>query len=344
MNTTDHNRTTITVGALTGRPNCPASRVRIRQYIPRLAPLGITVKDHIPVFADSCGLPSPFKIAARLPALYKTRHVDLTWISRMLVQGHLTFERFLHRPRIMDVDDAIWLNWPFAKWAVPHAARHMDAVIAGNNYLANYFQQYCPTVYVLPTCVDIARYHPRPTPDNEPEKFTIGWTGLASNYRFLQPLQPVLARFLTDHRRAHIALLSDKPYQHNLPPNRVTFTTWSPQNEAAALHQYSVGIMPLHDDPWSRGKCSFKMLQYMAVGLPVVVSPVGMNKEVLQKAHVGFGPSTPDDWYDALDTLYRDWNLQRQLGKKGRQIVEAFYSTDIATQELARIIKKTAAH
>jgi len=82
----------------------------------------------------------------------------------------------------------------------------------------------------------------------------------------------------------------------------------------------------------------------MAVGLPVVVSPVGMNKEVLQKAHVGFGPSTPDDWYDALDTLYRDWNLQRQLGKKGRQIVEAFYSTDIATQELARIIKKTAAH
>jgi len=341
MNTMNNDNRTITVGALTGRPNGPSSRVRIRQYIPRLALSGIVVQDHIPFFADSCGLPSPFKIAARIPALFRTRHVDLVWISRMLVQGHQTFERFLQRPRVMDVDDAIWLNWPFGKWAVPNAARHMDAIIAGNNYLANYFQQYCPTVYVVPTCVDISRYQIRPATANEPEKFIIGWTGLASNYRFLEPLEPVLARFLQDHPRAQIALLSNKPWQHKLPPDRVTFTSWTPLNEANALHHYSVGVMPLHDDPWSRGKCSFKMLQYMAVALPVIVSPVGMNKEVLEKGDIGFGPNTPQQWYDALDTLYRDWSLQRRLGQKGRQIVESFYSTDTGTRELARIIKMT---
>lgn len=332
----------LTVAALTGRVNSPASRVRIRQYIGRLAADGIEVQDHIPVFATGCGLPSPFKMAARLPGLWRSRPADLVWIIRTLVQGYECFERFLHRPRLMDVDDAIWLNRPFGRWTVPDVARHMDAITVGNNYLADYFHKYCRAVYVVPTCIDLSRYHLRDESAGEPDKFVIGWTGLSSNYRYLEAIEPVLARFLQDHGRATVSLLANKPWQsREIPPDRLTFTAWTAHNEAQALHDYSVGIMPLGDDRWTRGKCSFKMLQYMAVGLPVIVSPVGMNKEVLEQGEIGLGPTTPQGWYEALEALYHDWDLQRRLGAQGRHVVETYYSAEVAAGQLARIIRRT---
>ena len=101
----------ITVAALTAGLNTPSSRFRIRQYTARLAEHGIIIKEHIPFFEKSCGLPSPFKAAARIPALWRTRDADLIWLGKELVQGYETFERFLKRPRLMDVDDTIWLNF-----------------------------------------------------------------------------------------------------------------------------------------------------------------------------------------------------------------------------------------
>ena len=101
----------------------------------------------------------------------------------------------------------------------------------------------------------------------------------------------------------------------------------------------SVGIMPLDDTPWTRGKCSFKMLQYMAVGLPVIVSPVGMNVDVLAKGQVGFSAQSQDQWYQALETLYKDHQLQRQLGNNGRAVIEQFYDADKIAVNLADIYK-----
>jgi glycosyltransferase involved in cell wall biosynthesis len=331
----------IKVAALTGGLNDPGSRFRIRQYIPRLANKDIVVREYIPYFGKSCGLPSPFKTCARIPAIFQSRDADLVWISRELVQGYETFERLLKRPRVMDVDDAIWLSWPLGRITAADIARAMDTVVVGNNYLAEYFGRYCKKVHVLPTAIDLARYQLRPNLAGEPpEKFVIGWTGLACNYRYLRTVAPVLQQFIQDHKQTELMLISNLPWKYNLPSaDKVKFITWSKENEVTSLYSMSVGIMPLIDDRWTKGKCSFKMLQYMAVGLPVVVSPVGMNRDVLQKGNCGFAAASPDEWYEALDCLYNDWSLQTKLGRAGRKVVEDFYNADIVATELANIFK-----
>jgi glycosyltransferase involved in cell wall biosynthesis len=334
----------VKVAALTGELNAPGSRFRIRQYIPHLAQQGIVVDDHILFFKKSWPVPSALKRAvARIPSLLRSRDADLVWVSRELVGGYETFERLLKRPRMMDIDDAIWLNWPFGRFVARDIARAMDAVVVGNTYLADYFGRYCKNIYIVPTAVDLNRYKLRPAGCERREKFVIGWTGLASNYKYVNLVEPVLHRFMQEHDRAELMLVSDFAWKSELlPTEKVRFIPWSAENEATVLHSMSVGIMPLPDDEWSRGKCSFKMLQYMAVGLPVVVSPVGMNRELLAKAEVGFAASTPDEWYEALERLYDDRPLQVKLGQAGRQVVERFYNADTVASELARIIKSLA--
>jgi len=335
---------TITVAALTGGVNTPSSRFRIRQYIQRLAKLGIAVEEHIPFFQKSCGLPSPFKAAARIPAVLRCRKADIVWIGKELVQGYETFERLLKRPRIMDVDDAIWLNFPFGRFAAADIARSMDTVIAGNSYLAEYFSQYCKNVYTVPTAIDLDRYRLRPNMDGpEPEKFVIGWTGLACNHKHLDHIETALRRFLWENDRAELIIISNRPWKHkSLPSAKVQFIAWTKENEATSLHLMSVGIMPLIDDRWTRGKCSFKMLQYMAVGLPVIVSPVGMNRDILEKGDIGFGVTSQQQWYESLKNLYNNWELQKQSGRSGRQIVEQFYNADTIAEQLAQIFKSTS--
>ena len=345
----DHNNTNntqpIKVAALTGGLNTPSSRFRIRQYVTRLAEYNVAVTEHVPFFEKSCGLPSPFKMCARIPALFRSRDADIVWLGKELVKGYETFERLLKRPRMMDVDDAIWLGRPFGRFAAADIARVMDAIVVGNNYLADYFSRYCKNIYIVPTAIDLNRYQLRPDLDSEPpEKFIIGWTGLACNYKYLKPIESVLQQFVLEHKQAELVLISDKSWKHKLlPPDKVKFVPWSEQNEAAVLHLFSVGIMPLKDDKWTRGKCSFKMLQYMAAGLPVVVSPVGLNRDILQKADIGFAATSPDEWYDALKTLYSDWSLQVKLGRAGRKVVEQFYNADIIAIELAQIFEKLVA-
>lgn len=333
----------IKVAALTGGVNTPSSRFRIRQYVSRLAAHGVAVQEHIPFFGESCGFPSPFKIAARIPALFSTRDADVIWISRDLVQGYETFERLLKRPRIMDVDDAIWLSLPFGRITMPHIARGMDGIVAGNDYLAEYYSRYCKDVHVVPTAIDLDRYRVRKTPESEPDRFVIGWTGLACNYKFFKIISPALKQFLTDHERAELLLVSNRDWKQNvLPADRIKFIPWSMENEALVLHSMSVGIMPLIDDKWTKGKCSFKMLQYMAAGLPVITSPVGMNAQVLDKGDIGFSVVTSEQWYDALETLYKSWSLQKQMGIAGRKVVEEFFSADVIAGKLAKILKSAA--
>ncbi|AQT69626.1 sugar transferase, PEP-CTERM/EpsH1 system associated [Anaerohalosphaera lusitana] len=327
----------IKIAALTAGKNTPSTRFRIRQYAERLESHGVTVEEHIPFFEKSCGLPSPFKAAARIPALFRSRSADLIWIGKELVQGYPTFEKLLKRPRVLDADDAIWLNFPLGRVAAPFIARNMDTVVAGNSYLADHFSQYNQNVHIVPTAIDLNRYTPRQI-DTEPETFTIGWTGLACNNKYLDDIEQPLKEFLTAHQNTRLVVLSNKPWKHNsLPPDQVEFIRWTPENEATTLHRFSVGIMPLPDNKWTRGKCSFKMLQYMAAALPVIASPVGMNKDVFQKGEIGFPADTPKKWRQALEDLYKNWNAQKQMGQTGRLIIEQNYNADTIAAQLAKI-------
>ncbi len=330
----------IRVAALTGGRNSPAARFRVRQYIPRLEGQGLHVREYIPFFYENCGWPSPFKAASHLPGLLGSRRADLTWIGRELVRGYETFERLLKRPRVLDVDDAIWLDWPLGRYALPHIARGMDAIVAGNAFLAEWFSRYCGNITVLPTALDLSRYAPRPKPPAPTDRFTIGWTGAADSFPFLERIQEALLRFLDGHPDSEVLIVAERPWRTTaIPAGRLRFVRWNERIEVDVLHDMTVGIMPLPDSEWARGKCSFKMLQYMAVGLPVVVSPVGMNAEVLAKGDIGFGVTTMDDWYQALETLYRDRSLRVAMGRAGRTVVERHFSADNIADALAALFR-----
>ena len=334
---TTETQNNITIAALTGGVNTPSSRFRVRQYIPRLADHNVIVDEIIPYFEKSCGLPSPFKTASRIPAIFRSRKADIIWLNKELVQGYATFERLLKRPRVLDADDSLWLNPPLGKFAIPHIAKGMDAVIAGNSYLADYFSRYCDNIHIVPTAIDLDRYQLRKT---APSKFVIGWTGLACNYQYMDTIADALKSFLTDHKDAELMLLSNRPWQTaDLPAGQVRFVPWTKENETTALHEMSVGIMPLPDTKWTKGKCGFKMLQYMAAALPVIVSPVGMNRDILEKGSIGFAATSSADWYDALKTLYNDQNLQTTQGKQGRKVIEEHYNADKIAAKLANIFK-----
>ena len=335
------NTKNIQVAAITGGVRTPSARFRVRQYINKLASTGIEVKEHLPYFEKSCGLPSPFKAAARIPALFRSRQADIIWLNKELVKGYPTFERMLKRPRVLDVDDAIWNSRPLGKTAVPYIAKAMDAVIAGNGYLANYFDKYCSNVYIVPTAIDLTRYTPRTlNPQDSSEKFVIGWTGLACNYKYLDEIVPALRIILSENSNAELMIVSNKPWRNpRIDPDRIQFIHWSPENETAILRRMSVGIMPLIDDEWTKGKCSFKMLQYMAVSLPVIASPVGMNKDVYEKGRIGFSAKSQDEWIDAMKTLYNDFDLQIEMGKTGRGIVEKYYNANKIAEELSQIFR-----
>lgn len=334
----------ITLAALTTGFNRPAPRFRMRQYIGRLAKHGVVVTEHMPFSEKTCYFPGPFKAVNRIASLFRSREADLVWLGREFAVGYETFERLLKRPRILDVDDAVWLHRPFGRFTMPDIARAMDAVTAGNSYLAEYFGKYCKKVYVVPTAIDLDRFTLRPESVNKSsEKFVIGWTGTSSNFKYLDTIESVLARFMQEYDGVELILIADRAWEHRLlPPEKVRFVRWSVEEEVRVLHSMSVGLMPLADDKWTRGKCAFKMLQYMAVGLPVIVSPVGMNRDVMEKADIGLAASSPDEWYEALVSLYKDRSLGVKLGLEGRKVIEQFYNADIVAHDLADIFKSLA--
>jgi glycosyltransferase involved in cell wall biosynthesis len=199
----------------------------------------------------------------------------MVMLQREMISSHLTLERFTPSPRVLDVDDAIHLlrGGDFAR----KLAQISDRVIAGNSYLAEWYSAWNRDVVILPTAVDADRYVPAPAVGRD--MIVIGWIGTSANFGYLETLAPALARVVAEHPHVHIKIVSDRaPAFSALAPDRWSFVKWGEASEISDIQSMDIGIMPLADSPWARGKCSFKMLQYMACGLPVVVSPVGMGR------------------------------------------------------------------
>ena len=312
--------------------------VEVTEYIPRVAqsmPLpgrlaGLRRRHLAPLTAAWLGLHA----VSRLPAIAASRHSDLVWLERSFVPGLERLTRLLKPPIVLDADDAIWLEG-LAGRSTPTLAARVDAVIAGNRYLADWFSQYCQRVYIVPTAVDCRRYltPARPGPRHG---VVLGWTGTSGNFGYLTAIQPALARVLREVPGASLLVVADRPPELPLLAGRpVTFERWSEAAEVSALHRMDIGLMPLADDPWTRGKCSFKMLQYMAAELPTVVSPVGMNKEVLGLGESGLEALTTDDWTEALLTLAADPDRRRAMGKVGRAVVERHFDVPVVAAHIA---------
>jgi glycosyltransferase involved in cell wall biosynthesis len=350
----------IKITALTSGKNVPSARFRVRQHIAPLRSRGIYIREYSPVI-DKYAPPPPFltfsnatcftlirafwkcvKLSARLPGTLGSWKSELTWLEREMYPGSLTLEPFLKHPIVLDVDDAIWLTEPFGWNAARKIARIADVVLAGNHYIADWFSQYSQDVRIVPTAIDSDRIRPRNFQSFERthRPFIIGWTGTSSNYPALYQIEEVLDEFLKNHA-AELWVIADLPPRFSaLRSDKVHYIKWDPKREITILGKMDVGLMPLPSDPWSLGKCSFKMLQYMAAGLPVVVSPIGMNNEVLAMGDIGFSAVTHDDWYEALSCLYEDSKLAYGYGTNGRVIVENHFSRRVISTILAGIFKE----
>jgi glycosyltransferase involved in cell wall biosynthesis len=220
----------------------------------------------------------------------------------------------------------------------------VDAVIAGNRYLADWYRQHNERVYVLPTAVDTNVY--RPISDEARVRrsvCTIGWMGTSGNFPHLELARSAVEAVAQGRDDVRVLIVSDRrPDGWKFDDKRFTFREWSEITEVSDLQDMDVGLMPLQSSAWTRGKCSFKMLQYLAVGIPVVVTPVGMNKEVLSGADVGFAASDENGWLSALAALCDDETLRRRMGNSGRQLVEKVYSTKIVGGEFASILRNVS--
>ncbi len=328
----------IKVTALSGRRYDPASRFRIRQFIRPLAQFGIDVSEHyLPITRYRRQPLATLAMLWRLPGIAASRHTDITWFGRELIPERFTLERFAGGRRIFDVDDAIWLLSPsdFSERIVALC----DGVIAGNHWLAKHYEELGKPVWIVPTSVDTEAW--KPLASGPRDSWIVGWMGTNSNLRFLAAIEEPLAQFLAEHGDAHLRIVCDRrPAFKLIPQQSWEFIKWSPKHEVESMQTMNVGLMPLEDSEWARGKCGFKMLSYMAVALPVVVSPVGVNKEILERDELGFSATTADEWYTALLQLWNDRELGQRMGHAGRKVVEQHYSVKANVGKLAAIFSE----
>jgi glycosyltransferase involved in cell wall biosynthesis len=260
--------------------------------------------------------------------------------------------RWLHRlcpATLFDVDDAIWLRQP--KW-VGHQrpvsprrlslfeamCRSATVTVVGNQVLAAKAQAAGGRVRIVPTPIDATAYPP-PDVQRAPGRVLV-WVGMPGNLQYLEPLRPVLVRLAQRHPGLVLRVISsDWPAWDDVTIERMT---WSAATEKAAMVSVDVGIMPLSDDDFARGKCAFKLLQYMAAGLPCVASPVGANCEVVLPCETGFLASTPAEWERALDRLLGDPDVARAMGLRGRQRALEHYDMGLVSPRVARLVDQVA--
>ncbi|MGZ6970683.1 MAG: glycosyltransferase family 4 protein, partial [Thermoanaerobaculia bacterium] len=329
-----HPERALRVAALTGGRRVSASRFRVRQYIPRLRQLGVDVHEFIARFESYPPeevYPRPLwavaTLAERLPAVARSHRFDLTLLQREMVSTFMTLEPLTKSPRVLDVDDALWLlrRGDFFR----RLARRCTGVLCGNAYIADVVSRWNSRVRVLPTAVDTNRFRP-PSNSGDPARPVIGWSGLPSGFPYLLSIERSLAAVLERNPDVRLRVVSRRyPPFERVPRERVEFIEWSEDVEVETIQGMTVGLMPLDETPWSLGKCSYKMLLYMACGVPAVVSPIGMNAEVLAKGPVGLGPRTGDEWTEALESLLRDPAGARRMGQAGRDVVLTSYGLDV---------------
>lgn len=336
------------VEAFTAGPSAAGARFRVRQYIDLLQAQGIALTEHpalLSIYPPNRRLLRPLwagaTLAQRLPALLASRRADVTLLQRALLSTFVTLEPLSGAPRVLDVDDALWAH-PRGDYARKLAAL-CDSVICGNAFLAEHFARWSSTIDIIATGVDTARFAPasdsaQPTGD---APFTIGWTGGASGLPYLYAIEQALARVLRALPTARLLVMCDAPpVLPALDPARVLYVPWSEAVEVQTLQRMDVGLMPLDDSVWTRGKCSYKMLLYMACGRPVVVSPVGMNRDVLAQGALGFAATHADEWVDALLTLAANPDLAHAMGGAGRRVVCAHYAIEVTGAALARSLHR----
>jgi glycosyltransferase involved in cell wall biosynthesis len=329
----------------------PSQRFRFEHYLRYLEASGITYK--IAPFLDLNTWQILYKpgykwkkivgvikgFLKRLVQLFFVRKYDIVFIHREATPlGPAWFEWWttqVFRKRIVfDFDDAIWMpavskNNSHIKWLrnfgkVKKICKWSATVVVGNSFLAEYAKQFNNRVRIIPTVVDIEKTHTK-IKDQKTGVPTIGWTGSFSTLKYLDIVLTVLQK-LQDQYDFTFIVIADKDPHPALKKYR--FIKWNRETEVEDLLNFHIGLMPLYDDDISKGKCGFKAIQYMSLGIPAVVSPVGVNTEIVEDGINGFLCVPESDWKKRLEELIQNSSLRSDLGLAARKKIKEKYSVE----------------
>ena len=340
----------------------PGQRYRIEQWAPFLHREGVNVT--LTPFLSHRGMevlyePGHVAVKAwemvrgylrRLAEALRRTSADVIFVYReaaLLGPAWIEWLLALRRPLVFDFDDAIYLTdtSPANAWSrglksaakvemLCRVARH---VTVGNEFLARYAKDRARQVTVIPSTIDTDLYQVQPRALNRVP--VIGWTGSVTTVPYLMALAPALRR-LREKREFELRVIGAKADMEGLT---VRCLPWRAETEPDDLRTLDVGLMPLPDAEWARGKCGMKALQYMALGIPPVVSPVGVNTTIVRDGVNGFYARAEEEWIDRIALLLEDGPLRGSLGQEARRTVEESYSARTHAPRLARILTEAAA-
>jgi glycosyltransferase involved in cell wall biosynthesis len=337
----------------------PNQRFRFEQYLPYLekqgfkcvvSPLIVSEKEDRLFYGSGNAfkkIPLGIKLASRrIKDVLRAKEFDVIFIAReAFVTGSSFFEGLLrnrHSKIIFDFDDAIWLNvistnnryfsWLKDANKTKKIIALSDLIFAGNEYLADYARKFNAQVVLVPTTIDTSLYAPHYKTNKQ--VITIGWSGSTSTIEHFQHAIPALTILKEKYKeQIEIKVIGDSRFKHE--PLGIKGLAWNFETEVLDLQSIDIGIMPLPDNEWTWGKCGLKGLQYMALEIPTVMSPVGVNKEIIQDGKNGFLADTTEDWATKISMLIESEALRLSIGKEGRKTVVSHYS--IESQKTAYI-------
>lgn len=342
----------------------PTSRYRIFQFLPVLKERGIECLV-CPLFDETywkiIEVPSLVLRMTAKTAYVIGRFLRRAWdlltignVDLVVIEGQLfpympaLAERILARVRyrfFIEFDDAIYLT-PGHRRKIPALLAMASGAIVGNEVLAKYARRYTAQVFVIPTVVDTQRFVPRRTggqsvsaPTEKP--LTVVWIGLAYNLGYLDIVAPILKE-LQERRLIKFRVICSRP--PNIPGLAVDFTEWRYDREVEDLLEAQIGIMPLPDTEWARGKCGLKLLQYMSLGMATVASPVGVNCDIISDGETGFLAVSEHDWREKLVRLCEDSTLRDRMGRAARKRVEERYSLQCWGPRVAKLYETLASN
>ena len=341
------------------RDRSPSQRYRFEAFEPHLRARGFEV-DYAGALTpaearDFYGPVSPLRkgrIAARalLRRVESLLHrADVVFVQReafFLFNQWSEWLAHLRAPVVFDFDDAIWIHsvseankrFAFLKNVskIPRIVGLSHTVLAGNEYLADWARKYSSNVHVVPTCVDTERFSP-PSQRAQGGAVTIGWSGSPSTFDHLRPLLPALGRVKERFGdRVKLRVMGDPSFKY--APLALQGEAWTAEAELELLREMEIGVMPLPDDEWTRGKCGLKGLVSMSMGAATVMSPVGVNNEIVKHGENGFLARTDGEWVELLSRLVEDAELRRKIGEAGRETVVQRYSVARWQEPLAQLL------
>jgi glycosyltransferase involved in cell wall biosynthesis len=311
-----------------------SSRLRVLQYIPYLEDSDI----------DPYVMEYPRDIFSWAKAFNFLKHCDGVFFQRKRPPTLILKLLKMRKKKIIyDVDDAVMFKNSLSKnpyslrrrLSFKRTVRLSDLVIVGNSFLKEEAEKYSRNVYVLPTPIDGKRYYQRPL--SAGSEVILGWIGDHGSIHYMESYKDVWEEIGRRFKNVSLTIICDTFIETKYI--RVNKVFWSLESEVEELSKIDIGLMPLFNDLWSKGKCGFKILQYLGMGIPCVCTPVGINKDIVKDGVEGFWANTKDEWVEKISILVKDPDLRRRMGEKGREKVIRNYTVEVCAPRLINYLK-----